>query len=78
MYSGVAHSVEIKGYNASTSIMYSAPSYSRIMHRRHCGCRGLLVEKRVQEVWEETRKKGGGNQLTGKIDMKKKRKINIT
>ena len=33
-----------------TSILYSSPSYSRIMSRRHCGCRGLLVGKRVQEV----------------------------
>ena len=33
-----------------TSILYSAPSYSRITRRRHCGCRGLLVRKRVQEV----------------------------
>ena len=34
----------------STSILYSSPSYSRIMSHRHCGCRGLLVGKRVQEV----------------------------
>ena len=43
VYSGIAHSVDIKGYNASTSILYR--------------------EKK---------------QLTGKINMKKKRKINIT
>ena len=26
--------------------------------RRHCLCGGLLVGKRVQEVWEKKRKKG--------------------
>ena len=41
-----------------TSILYIAPSFSRIMRRRHCGCRGFLVGKRVQEVWEKKRKKG--------------------
>ena len=60
----------------STSTLYSAPSYSRIM-RRHCGCGGLLVGKRVQEVWEKKRKKGKiiiiiNKKLTGKINMNKK------
>ena len=41
----------------STSILYSSPSYSRIMSRRHCGCRGLLVGKRVQEVGPYGRRK---------------------
>ena len=36
---------------------------------------GLLVGKRVQEVWEKKRKKGGGNKKsTGKIKMKTKEK----
>ena len=61
---------------ASTSTLYSAPSYSRIMHR-HYGCGGLLVGKRVQEVWEKKRKKGKiiiiiNKNLTGKINMNKK------
>ena len=41
----------VSWFSTSTSILYSSPSYSRIMSRRHCGCRGLLVGKRVQEVW---------------------------
>ena len=42
----------------STSTWYSVPSYSRSM-RRHWGWGGgLLVGKRVQEVWEKKRKKG--------------------
>ena len=59
---------------SSTSTLYSAPSYSRIM-RRHCVCGGLLVGKRVQEVWEKKRKKGKiviNKKFTGKINMKKK------
>ena len=59
---------------SSTSTLYSAPSYSRIM-RRHCVCGGLLVGKSVQEVWEKKRKKGKiviNKKFTGKIKMKKK------
>ena len=47
--------------------------------RRHCWYGGLLVGKRVQEVWEKKRKKGKiiiiiiNKKLTGKINMKKKR-----
>ena len=49
----------INDLNVSTSTWYSAPSYSMIM-RRHWGWGGggLLVRKRVQEVWEKKRKKG--------------------
>ena len=43
-----------------TSTWYSVPSYSRIM-RRQWGWWGLLVGKRVQEVWEKKRKKGKNN-----------------
>ena len=42
---------------SSTSTLYSAPSYSRIM-RRHCVCGGLLVGKSMQEVWEKKRNLG--------------------
>ena len=66
---------------ASTSTLYSAPSYSRIMHR-HYGCAGLLVGKRVQEVWEKKRKKGKiiiiiNKNLTGKNKYEQKRVYNI-
>ena len=70
--------------SSSTSTLYSVPSYSRIM-RRHCGCGGLLVGKRLQEVWEKKRKMGTiiiiiNKKLTGKINMNKKEenKHNIT
>ena len=55
--------------STSTSTWYSAHSYSRIM-RRHWGWGGgLLVGKRVQEVWE---KKGKiiiiiNKKLTGRV-----------
>ena len=44
-----------------------------------CWCGRLLLGKRVQEVWENKRKKGQiiiiiNKKLTGKINMKKKRK----
>ena len=41
------------------------------MHR-HCWCGGLLVGKRVQEVWEKKRKKG----IFFKLIQRKKRKTN--
>ena len=48
---------------------------------RHCWCGGLLVGKRVQEVWEKKRKKGIINiiinkKLTGKINKMKKKEGN--
>ena len=62
----------------STSTLYSAPSYSTSM-RRHCGCGGLLVGKRMQEISENKRKKGKiiiiiyKKKVDRKINMKKKR-----
>ena len=43
--------------------------YSRMTHAPALLVRGLLVGKRLQEVWEKKRKKGGKKK---KINMKKK------
>ena len=61
----------------STTTWYIVPSYSRIMCRHWAWGGGLLVGKRVQEVWGKKRKKGKiiiiiNRKLTGKIIMKKK------